>query len=340
MASLVPSEYVEEVLFRESSSATERLFEERSGQLFQTAADGSFVEICVQERRPIVSEDGIQDNIQHIRNESDLSDIDFSCQGLPPSEVPVEVESVGIILDKSTPQGPPRYIGENDIYLYTISDTWDFDRVASSSQDCFRICFIRQRHPNSRLLITRELFELLMSTFEVFPRFKDYIVFLGFKQSEHEMGPPQLRWRVLTTDEAHDEVRKDAGFECAYELRYVEPNPYYIKKPWRVRQTAIYHRYKSEGGSSTWIVVSASGNTESSIDRYIKSAGDLTEHCPFDMHLLIIEAALSNWRPYIFHLRDEILDLVSFFRQVGSVRHSKWTDLDFLVRQSASSCYR
>ena len=159
--------------------------------------------------------------------------------------------------------------------------------------------------------MSRDLFDTLMSTFDILPRFRDFILFFGFKQTEPGMGPPQLRWRTVTTNTKDFASRRDVGFECAYELRYVEPNPYYVKKPWRLRQTAIYHRYKSDDGSSTWVVVSASSNTESSIDRYIKSAGDLTLLGPFDIHLLIVEAALLNWRPYLAHLTEEISDLVS-----------------------------
>lgn len=221
------------------------------------------------------------------------------------------MESVEIILDKSIPQGLSHDIGKKDISLYTITDSWELHRVAATSRDSFRICFIRQRHPNSRLLMSRELFETLMSTFNVFPRFKEYILFFGFKQMELAMGPPQLRWRTMTTDGPDYEGRLDVGFECAYELRHVEPNPYYVKKPWRLRQTAIYHRYKSDGRSSTWVVVSASSETESSIDRYMKSVGDLTALCPFEIHLLIVAGALSNWRPYSVHLTEEILELVS-----------------------------
>ena len=319
MAGLVPSECLEEILFRESSSADDQLFEKYSGQLFQSAANGSFVEICVQERRIVNPEYAPEYNPHHAGNDSALSDVEFACQGIPSSENPPALESVKLILDESVPHSPqqsppPRYIGENDIYLYSISDCWELDRVAASSQDCFRVCFIRQRHPNSRLLMSRDLFEILMSAFDVFPRFKYFILFFGFKQVEPGTGPPQLRWRTVTNDRPGYEGRRDVGFECAYELRYVEPNPYYVKKPWRLRQTAIYHRYNSDNRSSTWVVVSASSNAESSIDRYIKSAGDLSGPCPFDIHLLVVETALSNWRPYIVHLTEEISELVSWPR--------------------------
>ena len=172
--------------------------------------------------------------------------------------------------------------------------------------------------PNRRLLMSRELFVTVMATFNIFPRFKDFVVFFGFKQTESGLGPPQMRFRAITSDDHVVESRKNVGFECAYELRYVEPNVHYMKKPWRLRQTAVYHRYRLDNRSYSWVVVSASSDTESSIDRYIKSEGDLTAPCPFELHLLIVENALSNWRPYIAHLTEDISEKVggSFVRML------------------------
>ena len=84
-----------------------------------------------------------------------------------------------------------------------------------------------------------------------------------------------------------------------------------MNKPWRLQQTAVYHRYKLDDGSLSWVAVSASSSTESAIDHCSKSAGDLTAPFPFDIHLLIVEKALSNWRPCIVHLTEEITEQVS-----------------------------
>ena len=57
--------------------------------------------------------------------------------------------------------------------------------------------FIRQRHSHSRLLVTRKLFETLMSEFHVLPRFKEFVLLFGAKYGENELEPPQLRFRRL-----------------------------------------------------------------------------------------------------------------------------------------------
>lgn len=56
---------------------------------------------------------------------------------------------------------------------------------------------IDQVHSYSRLQITRDLFETLMDTFRIFPRFKEFVLLFGAKRFENEVGPPQMRFRKL-----------------------------------------------------------------------------------------------------------------------------------------------
>jgi hypothetical protein len=91
------------------------------------------------------------------------------------------------------------------------------------------------------------------------------------------------------------------GFvECAYGLRYVEKNGYGDKKePWSVRQTAIYQKYKD--GMETWVFISASKQAETKAIEFIDQFGinRPVSTTPFDLHLILLEVALANWRWYI-----------------------------------------
>ena len=186
--------------------------------------------------------------------------------------------------------------------------------------------FIRQRHSYSRLLVTRELFEKMMSTFHVLPRFREFVLLFGAKHGENEIGPPQLRFRRLAA--AANEKQTDyLGFgmasarialsktdqysDCAYGLRYVELKQRKSDDPWSVRQTAIYHKYRSKRKASTWIMISASPKTELCLDRYVRSCTDLAGLNPFEIHLIVLDTALANWRPYIVDLTERITEQVS-----------------------------
>jgi hypothetical protein len=71
------------------------------------------------------------------------------------------------------------------------------------------------------------------------------------------------------------------------------------KEPWSIRQTAIYQKY--ELGAETWVFISASKQAEAEVDKYIhNSAIDSPgRKNPFDLHLVLLNVAMANWRWYI-----------------------------------------
>ena len=176
----------------------------------------------------------------------------------------------------------------------------------------------------SRLLVTRKLFEALMFHFQVLPQFWEYVLLFGVKSGENEMSPPQLRFRRLAADKTERRTQCSAGFgtklytivfastpslidtECAYGLRYAELNNREGNNPWSIRQTAIYHKYTAADKSSGWIMIAASERTRSSLDLYVKSCTDLASFNPFEIHVLVLDSALANWRSYIIDLTERI----------------------------------
>ncbi len=98
--------------------------------------------------------------------------------------------------------------------------------------------------------------------------------------------------------------------ELAYGLRYAELNNRDPNRPWSIRQTAIYHKFKASSMASTWVLIAASRRAELSIDRYIKSCVDMAALNPFEIHLIVLDTALANWRPYIVSLTERITQQV------------------------------
>ncbi len=43
------------------------------------------------------------------------------------------------------------------------------------------------------------MFEALMSEFEIFPRFREFVLLFGLRLDENEIGPPRMRFRRRTT---------------------------------------------------------------------------------------------------------------------------------------------
>ncbi|KAL9119693.1 MAG: hypothetical protein Q9187_003752 [Circinaria calcarea] len=60
--------------------------------------------------------------------------------------------------------------------------------------------------------------------------------------------------------------------------------------------------------SSTWVLIAASTSAQLHLDRYIKSSDSLATLNPFEIHLIILDTALANWRPYIVDLSEKITE--------------------------------
>lgn len=111
---------------------------------------------------------------------------------------------------------------------------------------------------------------------------------------------PILVWQMLATVLTR--------LECAYGLKYVELNHRNPNNPWSTRQTAVYHQFScgQETNSSTWVLVATSKRTKHSVGRYVRGSSDLTALNPFEIHLIILDTSLANWRPCIVYLTEQI----------------------------------
>ncbi|CAO2658701.1 Nn.00g064240.m01.CDS01 [Neocucurbitaria sp. VM-36] len=195
---------------------------------------------------------------------------------------------------------PPMYPGLPKLTVDKVDPSNMVEFIQRTKND-FRVFYLRQRHSYSRIQITKQLFEQLLKSCNVFPRFNEYLIGFGSKKSDAEVGPPPLKFRPLCT--AHSNAYR--GFECSYILRYVEfTNRPGGKKPWSLRQFAVYHRYKPSQRSrcSTWILVGASQRTELRLDRYTRSIDDLIQANPFELHVIFLDTAIASWRPHLVYL--------------------------------------
>ena len=100
--------------------------------------------------------------------------------------------------------------------------------------------------------------------------------------------------------------------ECAYGLKYVDLNKRSSKSPWSIRQTAIYHQYACDQHAkcSTWLFVALSERSKLSVEKYMTESSEILESNPFEIHLIVLDNVLANWRPYIIYLTEKITEQV------------------------------
>jgi hypothetical protein len=83
------------------------------------------------------------------------------------------------------------------------------------------------------------------------------------------------------------------------------------RDPWSLRQSAIYHQYIANADSSIWLFISLSIPAQARIDTYMEASGDIQQFNPFEVHLLLLDTAMANWRPYLVHTTTEINEQVT-----------------------------
>ncbi|MCJ1242727.1 hypothetical protein MMC14_010736 [Varicellaria rhodocarpa] len=293
------SRYLNETLFYNPSPATDQFFEEKSVKLFEPHDENSYLDIYVQPKPEDVSEDESRPN-EMVWTPHPRKGLESSCSS--PREPKLGIDQTHYLL-----RNLPIYDESPGLErMLTVSDPKVLSRIVQASKRRFRVCFVCQRHSYSRLQVTRDLFETLMYELSILPRFKEFVLLFGAKSGDNEIGPPHMMYRRLMTDSNGVDHESCVGFECAYGLRYVESKYRSDKKSWSVRQTAVYHKYKGRGESSTWVLISASDSAHRRLDRYIKSSTNITTLNPFEIHLILLDSALENWRRYIVDLTEKI----------------------------------
>lgn len=108
---------------------------------------------------------------------------------------------------------PPTYPGLPKLKVVTL-DASNIPEFVKWTKNSFRVFYIRQRHSYSRIQITKRLFEQLLKSCNVFPRFNEYLIGFGIKQNENEVGPPPLKFRALSTSNGNT-YRGFGMFPCS-----------------------------------------------------------------------------------------------------------------------------
>ncbi|MCJ1250174.1 hypothetical protein MMC30_007400 [Trapelia coarctata] len=286
------SSYFNRTLFYHATPAIDQLFEDRASGLFEVDNAKSSVDVHV------CSHETSETTVTGSRGATTESESDVGC------ETPTEP---GFSVDRTRyPHDPPGYVSLPGLHLHSVAKPDRLQEILSLPDQPIRICFIRQRNSYSRLQLTRELYDTLINQFRIYPRFVEFILLFGARSTEYEIRPPQLHFRQIEGDCGKLAQETCAGFECAYGLRYVELNHRQTTEPWSIRQTVVYHKFITETQSSTWLMIAPSESTQLQWDRYLKSFRDISKTNPFEFHVILLDTALANWRPYVISLTQRI----------------------------------
>jgi hypothetical protein len=285
------SQYLNQVLYRDQNPASAKVLSELAGSLFlKPETHSSCIETYSLDAAPrhiAECEKYInEDQITHPRSAININ--------------PVTQQKKSALKAQGTSQ--PSLVRSNRIVsLCTSEDLRQYVAVATG----FQAFFIRQRHSYSPLTITHELFDSLILQKNVSPQFRDYVLYMGEREREVEIVPPKLRWRTATMSSVQE---GRPTFECMYGLRFVELNGRGVTSQptsrWSFRQTAVYCNFGAVPQDSTWIFVTPSRLAQERLDGYASCKHE-TSAKPFEIHLLLLDTAMTNWRHYLVELAAE-----------------------------------
>ncbi|MCJ1394648.1 hypothetical protein MMC18_007528 [Xylographa bjoerkii] len=278
------STHFNEALFHDPDPTTDQLFEKRLPYLFEIDLKTPCIRLHIQL------------TLKNVRWELDSSEDSGHFENPAPKECTIRT---GCSFDRLTYEPsppPPQYVENPGLNFREICDPAGLHEA--------------QWHSYSRLRLTPELFEALMLDFNIFPRFREFVLLFGGKTGENEIAPPQMRFRMLGDDHSDPIDSFCTGFECVYGLRYVELNGRKDTiEPWSIRQTVVYNKYIMEQQSSTWVFIAASETAERRMDKYVKSVDKVEDSNPFEIHLILLDTALASWRPYLIYLTVKAADM-------------------------------
>ncbi|KAK5078219.1 hypothetical protein LTR64_003374 [Lithohypha guttulata] len=276
------------------------------------------------------------------REFEDVSKHLFSAQGQPPSlqilQQPAAIDSA-LDAHKHAPTDTRSTLPyDEDLTKIDTSDklsvghdpsssTWTFVEVVDADQlntvlphNKRRLMIrLQQEHSFARLSITEALYNSLCAELQIFDALRDVLMHFGVRAREVEIAPQRMRWQTLkdsssSKDEAH------RGWECAYCLRYLQPNHRSSGQPWSLRQFTVYNKVQLSDVRSTWLFVSAPEDVVGGINstlpekEYDICLTDVETHCSISM------TTMAFWRSYVVYLSkvvEEYTGKVSFANPAG-----------------------
>lgn len=136
--------------------------------------------------------DRVPDLLLHLDDTSDSDDVQSLSSRASSTALPTALDQ------RQGDFVPPMYPGLPKLTVETLDPSNIGDFLQRTKND-FRVFYLRQRHSYSRIQITKQLFEQLLKSCNVFPRFNEYLIGFGNKGSDSEVGPPPLKFRPLCT---------------------------------------------------------------------------------------------------------------------------------------------
>jgi hypothetical protein len=171
-----------------------------------------------------------------------------------------------------------------------------------------------------QLHISEESTRKLFTAHKVMPGFLDYVHAFGKKITDRDsmFGGCKHNMVFARKSPGQSSRRTLESFEVCYNYKFIAPNgregahPDHEPSAWSMRQSAVYHNYKFDQQSNTWILVQPAEIVQKSVLETYKNRSidciDSVPTNPLEMHLIHLSEAGYNWRDYFNTLEAYFLN--------------------------------
>ena len=201
--------------------------------------------------------------------------------------------------------------------------------------------------PSSRdnLKVTKEMFTLALSYFQVMPSYLDFLFSFGQQGFGQDLYFSGFRSQLRMDDPSRGIKVPDDGvsrqsFQLCYNLKAVEHMESNGDSPWALRQCAIHHIFDIETTRANWLLVEGRSNLQRRVTSAVGSKGlpELTSFGTVDeafgsslaTHILMCEWATENWQWYIKYLDEQYHELNRRAVMKHDATSTKWMENDYL----------
>lgn len=198
----------------------------------------------------------------------------------------------------------------------------------STLQDANIPRYIYGEHSRDKLKVTRGALVEIMIYHQVMPSYLDFMLVFGAQSDPKDLRFSGFREQIrLKTPTSHSAIpalgRSGRHYQLCYNLKSVQKKKKSEESitldEWSIRQTAVYHQFDVDAGTSLWIVTKGgddllqqweeltgpSGRPE---DKQYRTANLAFGSC-LSTHLLFCHWSTEDWRWYSQWL-EEVLDHV------------------------------
>ncbi|KAK8072052.1 hypothetical protein PG996_005400 [Apiospora saccharicola] len=134
--------------------------------------------------------------------------------------------------------------------------------VATKPDPVSRFIFVISNGPLFPLLLSRDMLLRIMAYHQAFPFYLDFLLAYGIQEEDRELRFSGFRSQVTLINPEPSQVipdleRSGRHFDLCYNLKAVAPLPKTStgrELKWKIRQTAIYHRFDLGGGTALWMI--------------------------------------------------------------------------------------